>query len=77
MPDGQQGVKRARHKGLFARFLRTRAIHRLFGRVTIFESLGDTPISRKVPDALAQTLSAAARSDTSALLALLAPMRRG
>ena len=52
----------ATHKGFFARFLRTRAIHRLFRRMAMLESLAGAPISREVPAALGQTLSAAARS---------------
>jgi len=58
----------ATHKGFFARFLHTRAIHRLFRRMAMLESLADTPISRAVPEALGQTLSRAARTDPAALL---------
>ena len=61
-------MKPGRHAGFFARFLHTRAIHRLFRRMALLESIQDAPISREVPSTLAQTLSEAARNDPAALL---------
>ena len=63
--------------GVFARFLRTRAIHRLFRRKVLLESLAGTSISRAVPEALGQTLTAAARSDAAALLQSLGSQLEG
>jgi hypothetical protein len=40
-------MNRARHPGFFARFLHTRAIHRLFRRMAMLESLAGTTISRE------------------------------
>ncbi len=67
----------ARHPGLFARFLRTRAIHRLFRRVAMLESLAATAISREVPPALGRSLCEAARSDAGDVLKALGSHRDG
>ena len=64
-------MNRGKHSGLFARFLHSRAIHRLFRRIALLESFEGAPISRDVPAPLAQTLSAAARSEPEALLKTL------
>ena len=64
-------MKTTRHSGLFARFLRTRAIHRLFRRVAMLESLAATAVSRDVPEALGRSLCSAARADAQDLLRTL------
>lgn len=64
-------MKTTRHSGLFARFLRTRAIHRLFRRVAMLESLAATAVSRDVPEALGRSLCSAARADARDLLRTL------
>jgi Mg2+-importing ATPase len=65
-------MNRARHPGFFARFLHTRAIHRLFRRMAMLESLAGTPISREMPDVLGKTLTEAARADPADVLRSLA-----
>ncbi|MGA8391551.1 MAG: magnesium-translocating P-type ATPase [Burkholderiaceae bacterium] len=64
-------MNRGKHPGFFARFLHSRAIHRLFRRIALLESFEGAAISRDVPAPLAQTLSAAARSEPQALLKTL------
>jgi Mg2+-importing ATPase len=65
-------MNRARHPGFFARFLHTRAIHRLFRRMAMLESLAGTSISREMPDVLGKTLTEAARADPADVLRSLA-----
>jgi len=55
-------------KEFFAGFLRNRHIARHFRRLALLETLTDTMVSREVPPTLAQTLVAAAGSDTGQLL---------
>lgn len=55
-------------KEFFAGFLRNRHIARHFRRLALLESFIDTTVSREVPPTLAQTLVAAANSDTGQLL---------
>ncbi|MFS2201627.1 magnesium-translocating P-type ATPase [Pseudomonas sp. Pseusp3] len=55
-------------KEFFAGFLRTRHIARHFRRLALLETFTDTTVSREVPPTLAQTLVAAAGSDTGQLL---------
>ncbi|EJM22236.1 magnesium-translocating P-type ATPase [Pseudomonas sp. GM18] len=55
-------------KEFFAGFLRNRHIARHFRRLALLESFTDTTVSREVPPTLAQTLVAAANSDTGQLL---------
>ncbi|MGE8179909.1 magnesium-translocating P-type ATPase [Pseudomonas fluorescens] len=55
-------------KEFFAGFLRTRHFARHFRRLALLESFTDTPVNREVPPTLAQTLVAAANSDTGSLL---------
>lgn len=64
-------------QGLFARFLRTRAIRRFFRRAALLESLAGTPVNRSVPQALGQTLHHAARCEADALLRSLASHPQG
>ena len=61
-------MKPGKHPGFFARFLHTRAIHRLFRRMAMLESLAGTTISREVPEALGKSLARAARMDPAELL---------
>jgi Mg2+-importing ATPase len=65
-------MNRARHPGFFARFLHTRAIHRLFRRMAMLESLAGTSISREMPDVLGKTLTEAARAEPADVLRSLA-----
>jgi molybdopterin molybdotransferase len=58
--------------GFFARFLHTRAIHRLFRRMAMLESLAGTSISREMPDVLGKTLTEAARAEPADVLRSLA-----
>ncbi|WP_223456498.1 magnesium-translocating P-type ATPase [Pseudomonas sp. GL-RE-19] len=55
-------------KEFFAGFLRNRHIVRHFRRLALLETFTDTTVSREVPPTLAQTLVAAAGSDTGQLL---------
>ncbi|MDR3392663.1 MAG: magnesium-translocating P-type ATPase [Sulfuriferula sp.] len=55
-------------KKLLVRMTRPRAMSRHFRRLTILESITGTGVSKEVPPSLAQTLSAAAKSDADALL---------
>ncbi|MBV7550465.1 magnesium-translocating P-type ATPase [Pseudomonas sp. PDM26] len=55
-------------KEFFAGFLRNRHIARHFRRLALLETFTDTTVSREVPPTLAQTLVAAAGSDTGQLL---------
>lgn len=55
-------------KEFFAGFLRNRHIARHFRRLALLETFTDTTVSREVPPSLAQTLVAAAGSDTGHLL---------
>ncbi len=55
-------------KEFFAGFLRNRHIARHFRRLALLETFIDTTVSREVPPTLAQTLVAAAGSDTGQLL---------
>ncbi|MFY0728159.1 magnesium-translocating P-type ATPase [Pseudomonas sp. NFX15] len=55
-------------KEFFAGFLRTRHIARHFRRLALLETFTDTTVSREVPPTLAQTLVAAAGSETGQLL---------
>ncbi|MDB6145245.1 MAG: mgtA2 [Pseudomonas sp.] len=55
-------------KEFFAGFLRTRHFSRHFRRLALLDSLTDAKVSREVPPTLAQTLVAAANSDTAPLL---------
>ncbi|MNP94399.1 Magnesium-transporting ATPase, P-type 1 [compost metagenome] len=55
-------------KEFFAGFLRNRHIARHFRRLALLETFTDTTVSREVPPSLAQTLVAAAGSDTGQLL---------
>ncbi|RON07340.1 magnesium-translocating P-type ATPase [Pseudomonas brassicacearum] len=55
-------------KEFFAGFLRTRHIARHFRRLALLESFTDAKVDRDVPPTLAQTLVAAANSDTGSLL---------
>jgi Mg2+-importing ATPase len=59
-------------KEFFAGFLRNRHIARHFRRLALLETFTDTTVSREVPPTLAQTLVAAAGSDTGQLLNNLA-----
>ncbi|HJR33135.1 MAG TPA: hypothetical protein VJ889_30785, partial [Pseudomonas sp.] len=58
-------------KEFFAGFLRNRHIARHFRRLALLETFTDTTVSREVPPTLAQTLVAAAGSDTGQLLSTL------
>ncbi|MBC3878307.1 magnesium-translocating P-type ATPase [Undibacterium sp. FT79W] len=58
-------------KEIFAGFLRTRHIARHFRRFALLDALNQTGASREVPATLAQTLVAAAKSDTEALFKTL------
>ena len=55
-------------KEFFAEFLRTRHIGRHFRRLALLDSLTNTTVSREVPPTLAQTLVAAANTDSAALI---------
>ncbi|WP_223462395.1 MULTISPECIES: magnesium-translocating P-type ATPase [unclassified Pseudomonas] len=55
-------------KEFFAGFLRNRHIARHFRRLALLETFTDTTVSREVPPTLAQTLVAAAGSDSGQLL---------
>ena len=55
-------------KEFFAGFLRNRHIARHFRSLALLETFTDTTVSREVPPSLAQTLVAAAGSDTGQLL---------
>ena len=55
-------------KEFFAGFLRTRHIGRHFRRLAMLDSLTGTTVSREVPPTLAQTLVAAANSDSALLI---------
>ncbi|MBN3865490.1 magnesium-translocating P-type ATPase [Pseudomonas frederiksbergensis] len=55
-------------KEFFAGFLRNRHIARHFRRLALLENFTDTTVNREVPPTLAQTLVAAANSDTGQLL---------
>ncbi|VVM70385.1 magnesium-translocating P-type ATPase [Pseudomonas fluorescens] len=55
-------------KEFFAGFLRNRHIARHFRRLALLETFTDTTVSREVPPTLAQTLVAAASSDSGQLL---------
>ncbi|WP_070411823.1 magnesium-translocating P-type ATPase [Pseudomonas lundensis] len=58
-------------KEFFAGFLRTRHIARHFRRLAVLDSVTHTTVSREVPPTLAQTLVAAAHSDSAELIDLL------
>ena len=64
-------MNRGKHPGFFARFLHSRAIHRLFRRIALLESFEGVPISRDVPAPLAQTLVCRRAQRTEALLKTL------
>ena len=53
---------------VFAGFVRTRRILRHYRRLALLETLTRTGVSREPPESLTQALSAAARSDSAALL---------
>ena len=55
-------------KEFFAGFLRTRHIGRHFRRLALLDSLTNTTVSREVPPTLAQTLVAAANTDSAVLI---------
>ena len=55
-------------KEFFAGFLRTRHIGRHFRRLAVLDGLSHTTVSREVPATLAQTLVAAANSDSAVLI---------
>lgn len=55
-------------KEFFAGFLRTRHIARHFRRLAVLDSVTHTTVSREVPPTLAQTLVAAAHSDSAELI---------
>ena len=55
-------------KEFFAGFLRTRHIGRHFRRLAVLDSLTNTTVSREVPPTLAQTLVAAANTDSAVLI---------
>ena len=55
-------------KEFFAGFLRTRHIGRHFRRLAVLDGLSHTAVSREVPATLAQTLVAAANSDSAVLI---------
>ena len=55
-------------KEFFAGFLRTRHIGRHFRRLALLDSLINTTVSREVPPTLAQTLVAAANTDSAVLI---------
>ena len=55
-------------KEFFAGFLRTRHIGRHFRRLALLDSLTNTTVNREVPPTLAQTLVAAANSDSAVLI---------
>ncbi|UXL37264.1 magnesium-translocating P-type ATPase [Pseudomonas fragi] len=55
-------------KEFFAGFLRTRHIGRHFRRLALLDSLTNTTVSREVPPILAQTLVAAANTDSAVLI---------
>ncbi len=58
-------------KEFFAGFLRNRHLARHFRRLALLDTLTQTGVSRELPPSLAQTLTAAARSEPAALLAQL------
>lgn len=58
-------------KEVFAGFLRTRHIARHFRRLTFFDSLTATTVSKEIPPSLAQTLTMAANTEIERLLAEL------
>ncbi|HUW50266.1 MAG TPA: magnesium-translocating P-type ATPase [Sulfuricella sp.] len=58
-------------KEFFAGFLRSRHIARHFRRLALLDMLAQTGVSREVPATLAQSLVAAAKSDTNSLLIAL------
>ncbi|OZY48781.1 magnesium-translocating P-type ATPase [Pseudomonas lundensis] len=55
-------------KEFFAGFLRTRHIARHYRRLAVLDSVTHTTVSREVPPTLAQTLVAAAHSDSAELI---------
>ncbi|MBJ2255573.1 magnesium-translocating P-type ATPase [Pseudomonas psychrophila] len=55
-------------KEFFAGFLRTRHFGRHFRRLALLDSMTNTTVSREVPPTLAQTLVAAANSDSAVLI---------
>ncbi len=58
-------------KQLVTGLVRTRAMSRHFRRLVLLEALTRSGVSKEVPNALAQTLTAAASSETAALLETL------
>jgi len=58
-------------KEFFIGFLRSRLNTRHFRRLAVFETLNGSHVSREMPDSLAQSLVAAASSDTESLLSSL------
>ena len=64
-------------KEFFAGFLRTRAMTRHFRRLALLDAFKSVTVTRDMPPALAQTLLAASRSETSTLFEQLRSHRDG